>query len=260
MIPKRLVFHLVQFPSAYGEPLRTLKNLQKMLTRLSIKRGEWVVLPEMWPSSLAKKNLHQQQIENVFCFHWLKSFARDHACYMGGSMLEMPGKKAYNSVFIIDPEGKLLARYRKIHLFRLTGEHTKYQPGRTVRVAPFSWGKLGMAICFDLRFPELFRKMVARDARVILLPSAWPRERMGHFFTLLKARAIENQCFMVGVNKCGMEKEGVVFGGHSMVIDPWGDILGELGGKKGVLKVTLDLSRVDRVRKQYPFLRDRVFS
>jgi predicted amidohydrolase len=251
---RTIALHLLQFPSVPGEPLRTLGKLKKWLEGLNTRRGDWVLLPEMWPSSFQPKQKMKQRLENAQCFHWLKDLARERGCYVSGSMLEMPGTRAYNSAFVIDPRGTLKASYRKIHLFPLSGEHRHFSPGKKSQVITLSGCPLGLAICYDLRFPDLFRGLARQGAQVIFIPSAWPLIRLDHFRALLVARAIENQCFVVGVNKCGPERDGLVFAGHSMVLDPWGRSLGELGTRRGILTVRLDLSQVRDIRKRFPFL------
>jgi predicted amidohydrolase len=250
--------HLFQFASVNGHPLKTLHRVQAMLKNFSPKKGDWLIFPEMWPAGFLMEDIHRQRIENAFCFLWLKRYARTHQCYMAGSMLEMPKKEAYNSAYLIGPKGQLLSRYRKIHLFRLGDEHRKFSPGKQWVTHPFPWGKLGLAICYDLRFPELFRKMSDQGTKLIMIPSAWPTERIEHFLALLKARAIENQCYIVGANKIGHHDSGIPYGGHSSVFGPWGEKLGELKAKPGILSLSIDMKEVDRIRKRYPIFKSRV--
>ncbi len=251
-------FHLFQFASTNGQPLKTLRRVQSEIKTARIGKGDWVVFPEMWPSGFLLEDRLRQQVENAFCFQWLKDFSRAKKCYMAGSMLEIKKGRYYNSAYLIDPQGHLLARYRKIHLFRYGREQHRFEAGKKTSLIGFSWGKLGIAICYDLRFPELFRKYSKAGAKLILLPSAWPKERLPHFLALLKARAIENLCFVVGANKIGRHDSGIPYGGHSAVFGPWGEKLGELGAAKGVLSVDLRIDQVDKIRKQYPFLEGRV--
>jgi predicted amidohydrolase len=258
MAKNRLTLHLLQFSSIFGEPLKTLRRLQHMLGDFTPGRGEWLVMPEMWPSGLKPGDHKKQKVENAFCFHWLKNYARKNHCYLAGSMLEMPKNRAYNSAYLINPDGKLLTRYRKIHLFRLMQEHRRMTAGREVQVCRLPWGRVGLAICFDLRFPELFRKMSEKGAKMMVIPSAWPRERIDHMLALAKARAIENQCFVAVANKNGKETTGINYGGRSVVFGPWGENLGEMGSRNDILSVSIDLDEVDRVRGQYPFLKSRV--
>lgn len=254
MSRKRIHVHLAQFPSRVGEPLKTLKDLKKLLQGHKVSRGDWILLPEMWASPYLPEDRDRQRMEQAFCFYILKNFAREKSCYLTGSMLEMPRRDAYNSAFVIQPTGELLARYRKIHLPPFMEEDRRYRPGHRIQVTPWKRSPFGLAICYDLRFPEQFRKMAKLGAQWIIVPSAWPRERLGHFRTLLQARAIENQCFILTANKCGKDKRGIVFGGHSMVLNPWGDILGEMGPKQGILRISIDLGQVTTLRKKYPFL------
>lgn len=255
---KILQLHLLQFASADGHPMQTLKTLETMLAQLSPKPGDWLILPEMWPSGFSTEDSHRQTVENAFCYYWMKRYARAHRCYLAGSMLEVKKGKRYNSAYVIDDEGELRAHYRKIHLFRLGQEHLKFSAGDKPSVSRWPFGKLGLAICYDLRFPELFRRYAKRGVSLILIPSAWPWDRMRHFRSLLQARAIENQCFVVGVNKTGRDAKGRPYGGHSVVWGPWGEKLGELGRRAGVLSVALDFKRVEEVRRDYPFLKSRV--
>ncbi len=255
---KDLRLHLFQFASVNGQPLQTLKRVQLMARGKRIQAGDWVVFPEMWPAGFLLQDSLRMEVENAFCFRWLKDFAREKSCYLAGSMLEVKRGACYNAAYLLGPDGRLIHHYRKIHLFRLGEEHRKFLPGTRTPTARFPWGRLGMAICYDLRFPELFRRYARQGAPLILLPSAWPKERIDHFLSLLKARAIENQCYMVGANKIGHHDSGIPYGGHSAVFGPWGEKLLEMAGRPGVGTVKLDLSGVETVRRQYPFLQGRV--
>ena len=120
-----------------------------------------------------------------------------------------------------------------------------------------AWGAAGLAICYDLRFPELFRRYAVRDkAKLILICAEWPQARVNHWRALLQARAIENQCFVAATNSCG-KTGGTVFGGNSMIIDPWGEIIAEAGADEALVTGEIDLSEVDRVRQTIPVFEDR---
>lgn len=250
----RFTLHLAQFPSFFRQPLKTLKILEKLLRKHPIASGDWLILPEMWCGLYDEKNPQKERLGNASCYHWLKNLSREQGCFVVGSMLEMPRSLAYNTAFVLGPGGKLLGRYRKMNLFPLSGEDRQFRPGRSRTILKVPPGPLGLAICYDLRFPEHFRALVKGGAQWIVIPSAWPQERLDHFQSLLRARAIENQCFVVAVNKSGPEKGGMVFAGHSMVLDPWGDTLQELGARSGIARVRIDLGKTQRIRKQYPFL------
>lgn len=251
---KRLTLHLVQFSSVPGKPLQTLKGLEALLAKQKIGKNDWLVFPEMWPGLYQPEIKAKQVRDQAYCFHWLKRFSREKKCYLVGSMLESPKRLTYNSAFIIDTKGELIASYRKRHLFPLADEIKNFTPGKSISVTKTPWGKIGLAICYDLRFPEHFRRLIQQGASLILVPSAWPRERAEHFHTLLKARAIENQCFVAGVNKTGREKDSFHFGGGSVLFSPWGEEILKLKTNTQSSSATIDLGEVSRLRKDYPFL------
>ena len=183
--------------------------------------------------------------------------ARANSIAVFGSVLERRGDQIMNCAAYHDSDGSLGAVYRKIHLFRLFDEHLWLGEGESPATLAFPWGAAGLSICYDLRFPELFRRYaVAQGAKLMLLCAEWPLARVEHWRTLLIARAIENQCFVVATNSCG-DTGGTVFGGHSMIIDPWGKVVVEAGEDEGLLTAEIDLEEVDRVRRQIPVFEDR---
>ena len=257
---QKMRLHLVQGSTSAGNPLASLKKFQILLEDLRPRVGDFLVFPEMWPSGFSLDEKEKLTKENSVCRAWIRDYAVNRRCTLIGSMLEIYQGRAYNQAYAIGPRGETLASYRKIHLFEFGGEHRHFSPGNKVISFPSPWGKIGLAVCYDLRFPELFRRLSELGTRIVFLPSAWPRERLDHFRTLLKARAIENQCFMVGLNKVGPghHEKPVVYGGHSAIFGPWGEKLAEMGARAGILSVELEMAQVDRIRKLYPFLKSRV--
>lgn len=184
---------------------------------------------------------------------------------VAGSILEKTKRGLpLNTCFLIGPDGKIKTRYSKLHLFdinipgRIKFEESKFmQPGRYVTVAATPFGKIGFAICNDLRYPEIFRKMVTAGARIIFVPAAFTKfTGRKHWLLLTRARAIENQCFIAAVNQSGKNADGVRFFGSSVIIDPWGKILKE-GPLRGdaVIACTIDLKFADTIRRQLPALK-----
>lgn len=257
---KNLRIHLFQFPTVAGQPLMTLARVQARLGHFSPRAGDWLLFPEMWPSGFSLANAPRLREETEACFSWLRSYARRFKVYLAGSMLELSGRRGFNRAYVIGPAGRLKAAYRKIHLFEHGGEHRYFSPGKTATLLASSWGKIGLAICYDLRFPELFRQLSRKGAKVFLVPSAWPRERIDHFSSLLKARAIENQAYVVGVNKVGpgFHRTPLIYGGHSAAFDPWGRCITEMDARAGLRSVELDMAYLKEIRRRYPFLRSRV--
>jgi predicted amidohydrolase len=136
------------------------------------------------------------------------------------------------------------------------GETEFMAPGNTLPTFHLPWGRVALAICYDLRFPELWRTYAYAGAQVVLIPAEWPSRRVEHWRLLLRARAVENQMLVVGCNRAGRDADGE-FGGYSAAVDPWGRVLVEGGGEPGLFVATLDLDEVARARKQFPFLEDR---
>jgi predicted amidohydrolase len=167
------------------------------------------------------------------------------------------GSRANTSV-LLAPDGGIAATYRKIHLFGFDeGEAAMLQAGTREVVANTPLGRTGLTTCYDLRFPELYRSLLAEDSHTFLVPAGWPARRIEHWRVLLRARAIENQALVVAANGVG-EHAGVLLGGRSCVIDPWGEVLVEaLPDRECLVLAACDPSLVDRTRQAFPVLRDR---
>lgn len=167
-----------------------------------------------------------------------------------------------NRGFLINPTGQVQAQYDKIHMFDVdlaNGESYResngFRPGTHATLAQTPWGGYGMAVCYDLRFPHLFRDLAKAGARILAVPAAFTRTTgQAHWHTLLRARAIENGCFVVAPAQCGDHEDGRKTYGHALIIDPWGEILADGGEYPGVVSATLNLNRVDEVRSMVPSL------
>jgi len=184
---------------------------------------------------------------------------------VAGSVLERTSKgRPKNTCFFIGPNGRIISGYSKMHLFdihvpgKIRFEESKFMtPGKNVAVAKTSFGRVGFAICNDLRYPEIFRRMILAGARIIFLPAAFTKfTGRDHWISLIKVRAIENQCYVVAVNQSGKNADGVRFFGSSIACDPWGNFIKE-GPPKGdaVLACEIDLGNVDRIRRDLPALK-----
>lgn len=198
---------------------------------------------------------------------WLKETARrHHAWVLGGSLLEKDGARIHNTTVLVDREGCVTATYRKLHLFEARLENGKrireqdvYEPGEHPVMADIDGWPCGLSICYDVRFPELYRLYAKRGASVLMIPSNFTQNTgKYHWETLVKARAIENQCFVVAPNQCGTNAStGVASYGHSLIVGPWGDVLAEGGAEEGVMSATLDKEELARVRERIPALKHR---
>ena len=196
----------------------------------------------------------------------MSQLARERGIYLiAGSLPELEGHRVYNTSFVYAPDGTCIARHRKIHLFDIDvqggqsfRESATLSPGNDITLFDTPYGRMGLCICFDLRFEELCRLMALEGARVLLAPAAFNMTTgPAHWELLLRQRAVDNQCFTVGAAPARDEAASYVAWGHSLVCDPWGTVLHECGSGEETAVVDLDLSRVDAVRQQLPILSAR---
>lgn len=263
-----LTISLVQMDCELGAPAVNFAHAEALIAQAARagrdrSQHRLVVLPELWTTAYDLENsaTHATAVaQHAGGSGWFGQFAelaRNHDIWLTGSLLEAgAGGQYYNCMALYSPEGELAGLYRKIHLFRLMQEDVYLGAGDSPALLNLPWGQTGLAICYDLRFPELFRSYALQGAKLIIVPAEWPHPRREHWRTLLRARAIENQCFVAGCNRIGSSKETGFFGSSS-VIDPWGEVLGEAGETEMVMNVTIDLDLVDDVRQRIPIFADR---
>jgi predicted amidohydrolase len=240
-----------------------VETLRHVLALLDQTRGsDLVLLPELWPCGFFAFDRYAADSETVAgpLVAALRAKARELRIHLlTGSFVERDGPDLFNTVLLLDPEGEILARYRKIQLFGLESEEKRLlQRGHEVIVVPTPWGQAGFAICYDLRFPELFRLMLDRGAEFFLVTSAWPQPREEAWLLLNRARAVENLAYVFACNGAG-EVGGRRYLGRSMIVDPTGTVLADGGCGEEIVTADVDPGRVAEVRREFPFLEDRVF-
>jgi deaminated glutathione amidase len=182
--------------------------------------------------------------------------------HVGSLAVKVSPERAANRSFLIDPRGDIKARYDKIHMFDVDlangesyRESRSYQPGELAMVADLPWGRLGLTICYDLRFPALYRALAEAGSSFLAIPSAFTRQTgEAHWHVLNRARAVENGCFVLAAAQGGTHQSGRETYGHSMVIDPWGNVIAEGGDAPGVVMAEIDPSLVGKARGRVPSL------
>jgi predicted amidohydrolase len=194
----------------------------------------------------------------------LRDLARQHAIYLhvGSLAIKVSPAKAANRSVLIGPQGNILARYDKIHMFDVDldngesyRESNNYRPGESAVLADLPWGRVGLTICYDLRFPALYRALAEAGATILTIPSAFTRVTgEAHWQTLIRARAIENGCFVLAAAQGGRHENGRETYGHSLAVDPWGRILAEGGSEPDVIMVEIDPAEVAAARAKVPSL------
>jgi predicted amidohydrolase len=232
------------------------------LTNETAADVDLVVLPELWHVGAFDSDAIAAAGESIHgtLVNEFRKIAVRHGTWMHmGSFVERTEDgRAHNTSVLIDDSGEIASVYRKIHLYGFDeGEAALMTAGDEVVVTPTTLGATGISTCYDLRFPEMFRKQVDSGAQAFLMCSGWPEARIEHWRTLARARAIENQCFLVACNAVGRHA-GVTMGGHSVVIAPNGDVLAEGSAvREEVISATIDLSVIESYRARYPWLKDR---
>lgn len=236
-----------------------LERAEKLLQRA--KGADLVILPEIWNVGYFCFDRYESESEPIDgpTFQRVSSIARQHGFYLHmGSFVESRGGKLYNTSLLIDRLGKPIGTYRKVHLFGYGSKESQIlSRGSEVVVVETELGKIGMSTCYDLRFPELFRKMTDRGAELFLVASGWPYPRLEHWLMFNRIRAIENTAFLASSNCVGINR-GARFCGHSMIVDPWGVIISSGGDEESIVRAEIDISRVSAIRKEFPALSDRV--
>ncbi|MCD8231070.1 MAG: carbon-nitrogen hydrolase family protein [Clostridiales bacterium] len=248
---------------------RNLRVAEEAIEEAAAAGAQVVCFPEMMSQIVAQGEAPaSESIENGATAVLLKRKAYEKGLYIhSGSFPEYirGEQRIYNTSMLIDSNGELIAQYRKIHTFDVTlpdgtpcMESASVKAGSEMAVAGTPFGKWGMAICYDLRFPELFRKMALAGAQVIFLPANFTRPTgRDHWEVLLRARAIENGCYLVAADQCGVKPDFASFG-TSMIIDPWGNVIARASGDKPeIIYAAIDPARVGEVRGQLPVLENR---
>jgi predicted amidohydrolase len=187
--------------------------------------------------------------------NWMHKMAEKKNAVLVGSMMMKEEGKFYNRLIWMHPDGRF-ELYDKRHLFRMGNEHEHYTAGNSRIVFQLNEWKICPLICYDLRFPELFRGMNDQGVETILITSGWPTPRINHWRVLNQARAIENQAWVIACNEVG-PKGDIMLGGHSMVVSPRGEIIAEAGTNEEVLYAEIDLTEVAAFRNEHPFQKDR---
>lgn len=245
----------IQFNITLGDIEHNLHTVEAALKRVADQDVQLAVLPEMWSAGYDYKRLKKHAAETPRVVGAICQLSAEHNMVVVGSLPEEENGKIYNTAYVVDC-GKLLASYRKLHMFSTMGEDRFLSPGDKTLVVPTSAGRLGVAICYDLRFPELFRKMALEGAEIICLPAEWPKPRQENWRILLQARAMENQLFVAATNCCGIQDK-LDFFGMSLLLSPRGEILAEGGATETELIATFDYQEMVDYRAQIRCYHDR---
>jgi predicted amidohydrolase len=253
---------VIQWDIRPGKISENLSVALRGIKKLALQKCDLAVLPEMWSCGFDNTNLKIHAEKTTDILQCLQQSAVKQHIVIAGSLPEKMDRSIYNTLFIIDKDGHIAGRYRKIHLFSLTQEHKYFAAGKRAIVCHTSIGNLGCLICYDVRFPELSRTLALKGAQLLLLSAQWPIGRIRQWDLLIRARAVENQLFIVAANRSGQDP-GISYGGHSGIFSPGGDALvvcleKQDGGGLSVLSGEIDLEEVETFRRLIPCFKERV--
>ena len=254
---------IVQNNAILNNKQANFDNVEKLMEPYIDEQIDLVLLPEVWAVGwdckqfvdAAEKDSDSQTLD------FLKYIAQKHRCLvLGGSYIREDSSNLYkNTMPVISSKGEILALYDKMHLFSHIGaqEHSYVTKGENLVILDLGYTKIGLSICYDIRFPELFRKYANNGVEIFVSAAAWGQNKLMHWEIMQKARAIENQCYMLAADQTGKISGSDFNLGHSMVISPWGDVIDELGCEEGCILAELDLIKLRKLRKDFPLLKDR---
>ncbi|MBQ9044873.1 MAG: carbon-nitrogen hydrolase family protein [Oscillospiraceae bacterium] len=238
--------------------------MRDYVRRAAAQGAQVVCLPEMWPCQYDNEAFPKYaEPEGGETWQCLQRAARESGVWLvGGSVPERAGERLYNTCYVFSPEGEPIAKHRKVHLFDIDVpggqrfmESDTFTPGDSLTVFDTPWGRIGVAICFDIRFAEWYRMMALEGAKLILAPGAFNMTTgPAHWELSIRMRAVDNQCFVAGCAPARDEGASYVSYGNSLLSDPWGTVLGRLSAEAGLLVQDIDLARADAVRNQIPIL------
>lgn len=250
---------VIQMNMLSGETRYNYSHARELLTEAVKTSPDVVILPETWNTGFfPKENLSEYADTNgEKAKELLSSISREYkVSIIGGSVTEKRADGIYNTCFIYNDKGENIDSYSKTHLFSPMGENEFYKAGDKICVFEICGVKAAVIICYDLRFPELSRRLALSGANLLFVPSQWPEERLSQMEILLKGRAVENQMFVISANSCGTFSD-TVYGGNSLFIDPLGNVLARAGAKEEILTVDIDISRVKNIRSSINIFSDR---
>ena len=254
--------------STVAEKMENVRTVKTYLEKIKDENPDFVILPEMFCCPYQTENFPiYAEKEGGPVWQQLSGYAKQYGIYLiGGSMPEKDAEgNVYNTSYIFDREGKQIGKHRKVHLFDIDvkggqtfKESDTLTAGDSDTVFDTEFGKIGVMLCFDIRFPELSRMMVNDGARIVFVPAAFNMTTgPAHWELSFRTRALDNQIYMVGCAPARDVSAGYISWGHSIVTDPWGRVIDRLDEKKGILLAELDMDYEEQVREELPLLKSR---
>lgn len=256
---QQVVLAGIQFTAQPGQKEHNLRRAEGLMLEAASFKPDLIVLPEVFTAAGAYDQYMElsEEIPGPTVGRLAELAKKLSSNVVCGSIVERCDGLLFNTAVLLNRQGNLLATYRKIHLFSHYGsqEGDVFARGDQAVVATTDIGTLGLTICYDVRFPELYRALARAGATIIACPSAWPYPRLEHWFLMNRSRAVENQVFYIAPNLVGMVGNKRYLG-NSLIVDPWGSVLACGGEQEGIVVARIDMEQVGRLRAEFPFNED----
>jgi omega-amidase len=254
----KLKITCIQMDIAFGDPVKNYQECERLIKKAMADKPDILVFPELWTTGYDLTRLNEIADNNAKeTIDFLQKAAKKYQVHLvGGSVANRMENGIKNTLLVINNDGQLVHQYSKLHLFQLMDEHLFLEAGTDKGLFQLDNVPFAGVICYDIRFPEWIRAHTSNGAEALFVVAEWPEPRLAHWRALLIARAIENQCYVIACNRCGSDPENQ-FAGHSMIIDPWGEVVAEAGSKEEILSAEIDLDLVKEVRNRMPIFTDR---
>lgn len=249
----------IQMDMLFASPDENFKRAAELIEKAAKESPDVIVLPETWNTGFFPREGLESfcDTEGSRVKSEIGALAKRFSVnIVAGSVANLSGGKVYNTSYVFDRKGECISRYDKTHLFTPMGEDGFFQKGENLSVFELDGVKCAVVICYDIRFPELARTLALKGIQVLFTVSQWPKVRIPHLLALTKARAIENQMFVACCNSCGKAGE-TVYGGNSVIYDPWGETLSRGDDGEGIISSDCDMSVVDGIRSSINVFCDR---
>jgi len=249
-----LIIGIAQVDMAWEDSISNMTKFEKLIRKAAENGVELVLFPEMALTGFTM-DIHKLSLSESDIVSWIRRLSLDNNISIGFGYAVKVDEKGKNKYIIVSNEGNTLASYTKIHPFSHGGEDKKYYSGNDISSCLINEFKITPFICYDLRFPEIFQ-IASKESHIITVAASWPKEREEHWLTLLKARAIENQCYIIGINRVGVGGS-LEYNGGSIFVNPNGEILNELGSEEMLIIREININDIAKVRHKLDTKKDR---
>lgn len=249
-----MIIGLAQINVFWEDMNKNMNKVEEFIKRAAKRKVQLILFPEMTLTGFTMDINKLLDSEDII-IKWLRNLAINSNINIGIGFAIKDNKKGKNKYIFISKEGNVLLEYIKIHPFSYAGEDINFYKGNIISSCKIEEYKIAPFICYDLRFPEIFQ-IASKQAEIITVAANWPKSRENHWLTLLKARAIENQCYIIGINRVG-ESDGLEYNGASIFVDPNGGILNEIMCKEELIVRELSLEKINEIRNKFNIKNDR---